>query len=616
MFVNRIESFLTSWTGPQPLKYFRYGGIVCAVLLSGSPIMAQQTLIFQDLDTVILDGADAGVDSYSPAVAVNGLDEAAVVWSDDESGPIDTLTCIFSRGLESLTDVVYVNDLYQDTNTKDPRVAAGKNNAFFFVWADNRSLEGLYDVYFSGINDQAINLFNKNILVNKTYENTNVEIPDITSLGNGIVAICWMDDRHQLKDIYARRFKEDGTPVDSRDFIVNPAYVDTNVSHPRVAGDLQGNAVIVWSDDRLVIPGQTTDYRNDIFARVLPRSAVSNAQGGWPGPQHEIMVSNSDNGSDDAVDPDIDGNNHGLYLVAWVNRTANKNDSHIYAAAITASGERLTDEFQVDLAPSPAVVADPAVTFLGYDIFLITWYDGREGGIFAGQMYDAASGLYIGPEFIVTDLVAQGDRPAGAMFSDRAFTTVWANGETGDRDVLGTAHIWDLLGDLTLDVRVNSNDLYRFALKWGPHVPKETAADFNVDGYVNGADIRVLREVFRSNLADRQPMTFSSALLSKTVGQVSGGKRLQIIDEKPARILDCKPRRSAARQATAELSKSAMEEFSESNVLETAQIVRSPQPALTRGMETKPLPRQSSTGLHQPRISEPKGLFFFNGKWR
>ncbi len=616
MFVNRIASFLTPWISPQLPKCFGSGGIVCAIIMLGSPIMAQETLIFQDLDTVILDAADAGVDSYSPAVAVNVYDEAVVVWNDDQAGPVDTLACIFSRGFESLTDVVYVNDLYEDTITRDPRAAAGTNDNFLFVWADNRSVEGLYDVFFAGINYQAGNLFDKNVPVNKPYNNTNVEIPDIASLGDGQVAICWIDDRHALKDVYARRFKEDGTAVDSRDFIVNPLYTDTNVSHPRISGDLQGNAMIAWSDDRLLIPGQPADYRNDIFARVLPRSAVSNAQGEWPGPQHEIMVSNNDTGTDDAVDPDIDGNHHGLYLVAWVNRTANGSDSHIYAAVITASSERLTEEFQVDLAPSPAMVADPAVTFLGYDIFLVTWYDSREGGIFAGQMYDAASNSYIGPEFIVTDLVAQGDRPAGAMFSDRAFATVWANGATGDRDVLGTAHIWDLLGDLTVDVRVNANDLYRFSLNWGPRIPKETAADFNVDSYVNAADIRVLREVFRTNLADREPMAFSSAVIGKTVGVTSGGKSPQVIDEKSARVLGFKPRRSTARQAVAELSKSATDEVSENNVLETAQIVRSPRPALTREMETRSLPRQKDANLHQPRISEPKGLFFFNGKWR
>ncbi|MFH1737427.1 MAG: hypothetical protein ABIH23_00365 [bacterium] len=608
-------------TGISPRSLALCFTMAAAFLLPAASVSAEEILVFRDSDDLVIDGAIPDVDSYSPVVAVNGLDEAAVVWSDDQAGVVDTLMGLFSRDLTSLSDVVYVNDLFENTTTCEPRVVQGAENTFVITWSDNRSLEGLYDVYITCMNNNMEKLFATDIRVNEAYTNTNVETPGVTSIGDGLIAVCWVDNRQNVRDVYMRRFRKDGTAIDGRDFVVNPLYDDTNAAHPRISGDIDGTAVIVWSDDRLLVPGSPQDARNDIFARILPRSAASKSLGDWPGSDFEIQISDNDDGTDDAVEPAIAGNGYGLYVVAWTNQTSDGLDKHIHAAVITSSGERLTNEFQVDLAPSPAFTSDPAVIFLKHDVFLISWYDEREGGIIVGQLYDAAINQLVSPELVLTDLVDPVGRPASAPFSDRAFITTWPIGQSGDRDVLANVHFWDLLADLNVDARVSAIDLFRFAMGWQPKTMSDTAADFDVDGFVDKNDVRILHQSFRTNLADRQPLTFSAVSSGKITGKeksfVVNAKSIRAYCQKARRGDQTKLRRDPIFMAVS-LSGDVKSTADEEDLrLEKVIPVRSPEPSGLRIESAQRLrtPR-SQAQFNQTRTPTKKGLFFFNGEWR
>ena len=589
------------------------------ILLLTTQVLAEQVVVFRDSEDLILDGAAEDVDSYSPATAVNSLDQAVLVWSDTQAGAVDTLMGVFSRNLDGLSDIVFVNELFQDTTTRSPRVATGSDNGFTIAWSDNRSTEGLFDVFLTRISNDANKLF-KDIRVNEAFNDTNVETPDVALIGDGLTCVCWVDNRQNLRDVYARRFWESGAPVDARDFVVNPGYDDTDAIHPRVSGDTAGTAVIVWSDNRLQIHGPPTDSRSDIFARILPRSAIPNDTGDWPGPDREIQVTNVDLGTDDALDPDIAGNGYGLYVVAWRNQPSDGRDQHIYAAVITSSGQRLTEEFQVDLAPSPASTADPAVTFLGHDIFLISWYDEREGGLVIGRIYDAAIQQFVNDEFVITEQVGPVAGPAAASFSDRAFVTAWGYGESGTQDVLGNVHLWDLLGDLNVDARVAAHDLYWFATRWQPRTTSSTAADLDVDGYVDGRDIRILRGEFRTNLADRQPLTFSVKSLTKSPVHrkisTMNVKRARRSSEKPRREDRTKPARVLT-TATPIIPGGQTPPASYEKPRSYKPVrVRSPRPTLHRTMNGQPSGAVQNHEGQQRNQTPRKGLLFFAGKWR
>jgi len=583
--------------------------LIALILLYAVYASAEEVLVFRDTEDVVLDGAENGVDSYAPSVAVNAQNQAALVWSDNQAGVVDTLMGLFSRNLESQSDIVYVNDLFEDTTTRHPRISAGIDESFTIVWSDNRSEAGLYDVYFTRINTAMEKLFEEDIRVNKPFDDTNVETPDLASFGEGIVCFCWTDNRQTVRDVYARRFTEEGEAIDARDFVVNPLIEGTNSVHPRVSGDLEGTAVIVWSDDRLYIPGPPEDARSDIFFRILPRNAIPNEEGGWPGLEEDIQVSEADEGTDDAVTPAIAGNGHGLYLVAWCNQSSDARDKHIYAATITSSGKRLTGEFQVDLAPYPARAMDPSVTFLGYDVFLISWYDGSEDSVLIGRIYDAALTQFVSAEFVISEFADPTAVLLAASFSDRAFLTTWADQERDDWDVLGNVHFWDLLGDLNVDIQVSSRDLFRFAGNWQPKTEVTTAADFNVDGFVDAADVRILRKEYRTNLADREPLNFSVTSTSKRsrehkLSSMSFEPRRQGLRQ-PRIDSRVKPRR---KPVTIWPEGFDLQNATRDHRLDTPQRVRSPE----RGGPIGDLAADDRVEDKQPA----RGLLFFRGKWR
>lgn len=603
----------------QPLRYppespKRPNAVYCAllialILLYAVYASAEEVLVFRDSEDVVLDGAENGVDSYAPSVATNASDLAGLVWSDTQAGVVDTLMVLYGPTLESQSDVVYVNDLFDDTTTRNPRISAGDDQAFSIVWSDNRSQADLYDVYFARINTNMEKLFDEDVRVNEPFNDTNVETPDAASIGDGIVCICWTDNRQTVRDVYARRFHEDGKAIDARDFIVNPLFEGTNSVQPRVSGDREGTAVIVWSDDRLYIPGPPEDARSDIFFRLLPRTAIPNDKGEWPGLDEDIQVSDADDGTDDAITPAVAGNEHGLYVVAWCNQSSDSRDKHIYAAVITSSGERLTSEFQVDLAPSPGTASDPAVTFLGYDLFLISWYDGREDGVVVGRIYDAVIDRFISIEFVIGDLVGPTVEPSVAVFSDRMFMTAWANQEGEDWDVLGNIHFWDILGDLNVDTQVSALDLFRFAGNWQPKTEVTTAADFDVDGFVDANDVRIFRRQFGTNLAGREPLNFSVASASKR----SEGRKLSATGAEPreiepqARRSDerLKPRRKPIFIEQPGLEIQAQDKDFR---LDKPRRVRSPEPST----QVNRIDTINDNGDQTPA----GGPLFFRGKWR
>jgi hypothetical protein len=432
--------------------------------------------------------------------------------------------------------------------------------------------------------------------------------------------VCWVDDRANLRDVYARRFRENGTPIDGRDFAVNPRFPDVDATHPRVSGDAEGTAVIVWSDNRLLIPGPPQDSRSDIFARILPRSVITKEEGDWPGPEYEIQISNDDRGTDDAVDPAIAGNGHGLYVVSWRNQTSQGQDQHIYASVITSSGERLTDEFQVDLAPSPASMANPAVTFLGHDVFLITWYDEREGGLILGQMYDAATNQFVSIEFVVTELASPVSVASAASFSDRAFVTAWDHGQSGDRDVLGNVHFWDLLGDLNVDGRVSAHDVYWLAAGWQPKTKSSAAADLDANGFVDAGDIRILHQELRTNLADRQPLTFSVTSLAKSIvsrgASAMNARPVRSSSERPERGDRTKPRREPVMLTPTVPEGQTLLVNQEDFRLEKPVQVRSPWPSLNQAMNSEASETVQNDEREQRNQTPQKGMLFFGGKWR
>jgi hypothetical protein len=616
--LNRIRNFSSQTGKSEPCLWAVL--VPVTFLLFAVQVSSEEVLLFQDSEDMILDGAPEDVDSFAPAVAMNGLDQAGLVWSDNQAGEIDTLLGIFDRNLDAVSDIVIVNELFQETTTRSPRVSPGSDEAFTMVWSDNRSVEQLFDVFLTRIDNEEDKLFT-DVRVNEAYNNTNVETPDVASIGDGLICICWVDNRQSLRDVYARRFQENGSAVDARDYIVNPAYDETNATHPRVSGDAEGTAVIVWSDDRLLITGPPTDTRSDIFARVLPVSGITDNEGEWPGLEREIRVSNDDRGTDDALDPDIAGNGHGLYVVAWRNQTSDGRDRHIYAAVITSSGDRLTGEFQVDLAPSPASTADPAVTFLGYDLFLISWRDEREDGLVVGQIYDAAVDWFVSDEFVITDLVGPVAQPTAGSFSDRAFVTAWVNGQTGAQDVLGNVFFWDLLGDLNVDVAVSVPDLYNFASYWQPETVGSTAADLDADGFVDAKDVRTLGREFRTNLADRAPLSFSAKSAAKSAGihrkiSVMNTRRTAAVTTKTRRGDRTKPRRDASFTAPASIDGKTPAGSVGNALLPEPVRARSPRPGTDKPMNDTPFGVVQNDGGQRGNQTSERGMLFLGGIWR
>lgn len=189
-------------------------------------------------------------------------------------------------------------------------------------------------------------------------------------------------------------------------------YTTGNQGLPEVAGDAQGNMVVVWE-------GSNAQDGSDwgVFGQRIAFDGT--AEGA------EFQVNSYS--LDLQVNPQVDRNSQGDFVVVWMSyqQTAD-DDFDVFAQRFDAAGMALGGELQVNTFTT-GYQGNPDVALDDSGNFLVVWeseaQDGSLGGIY-GQRFDSA-GTPAGGEFRVNTTFASDQNDAVVAAANGTFLVAW-----------------------------------------------------------------------------------------------------------------------------------------------------------------------------------------------
>lgn len=239
-----------------------------------------------------------------------------------------------------------------------PAFAQEAQGGIFVAWSDlrNNQSDGNWDVYLQRIDLNGNRLWSEDLRVNSDATNHNQSSPTVNVDGEGNAILVWQDDRNLSGDIYAQKIAPDGTKIWNEDVRVNSPGIyrwgwgDFMTRIVQSAIDADGNIVVVWQGT------QDGKWDPDIYAQKIS----PDGKGLW----ENGMRVNEDVG-DSQLFPAVAVANGGGLIVSWIDDRNGGQD--VYLQRVSRTGQRLwsTDrkvntEFSAPLQGNISLAVDPA----------------------------------------------------------------------------------------------------------------------------------------------------------------------------------------------------------------------------------------------------------------
>jgi hypothetical protein len=331
----------------------------------------------------------AANDQFSLSGAADGAGGAIVTWADDRGGGTTShLYCQHLLPSQGADPAWPLNGVPVCTATALQAMAAtisdGAGGALI-VWSDGRpgSTSDLYaqHVLASGVVDPAWPADGSPVCLAPNPQMYPVMVSD----GAGGAIVAWEDYRSSFgisHTIYAQHLLATGTPDPA--WPANGAALCTESaarnSHPAIATDGAGGAIVAWSDSRPI--AYNTLYAGHVLASGTPDPA-------WPANGAALCTSTGDE-----MTPTIVADGSGGALVAWNDNRSGTNYD-IYAQHVLASGLLDPSWLTTGTAICNAVGNQqvPKMIGDGFGGAIVTWQDGRTGvfGVYAQRLFAAGS---------------------------------------------------------------------------------------------------------------------------------------------------------------------------------------------------------------------------------
>jgi hypothetical protein len=350
----------------------------------------------------------SGSQSY-PAIAVDGGGNFVVVWKDEGDGmnPHGIYAQRYTSSGAKQGANFRVNDDIGFSYKFRPAIAVDAGGNFMVAWVDSR--KGNYencDIYAQRYSSSGI-AQGINFQVNEISSSVdNQSGPSVSLDSGGNFLVVWHDYRNGDPDIYAQRYSSNGAKQDAN-FRVNDDSGSSFQLHPAVSGDISGNVLVVWEDER--------NLDSDIYAQRYSSGAKQDAN---------FMV-NDDSGSSYQYYPAIAVDGGGNFVVVWMD--ARNGNSDLYGQRYISSGEAQGVNFLVNDASGTDEPVYPVIAVDAGGNFVVVWEDYRNGNsdIYA-QRYNS-SGVKQGANFRVNDASGEGwqSDPAVAVDGGGNFVVVW-----------------------------------------------------------------------------------------------------------------------------------------------------------------------------------------------
>lgn len=190
---------------------------------------------------------------FAPRVAIDNMNNFAVVWYDYRNGNADIYGQLFTNTGTPVGSNFLVNDDAGVNAQTYPDIAMAPSGKFLVTWCDNRN--GNNDIYGQIYNPDGSKVGVDFVINDTTGNNANQFDPSVTYVNNGRFVVVWMDYQTP-SGIYGRVFDTTGTFIGGEVMISDPY-----AGSPDIASSPDSNVVVTWSQN---IYGQS-----DIYARLL-----------------------------------------------------------------------------------------------------------------------------------------------------------------------------------------------------------------------------------------------------------------------------------------------------------------------------------------------------------
>ncbi len=335
------------------------GGAIVAWQNSGSAgkdIYAQRVdasgAVLWTVDGVAI--STAALDQMNPRLVSDGSGGAIIVWEDYRGGNYD----IYAQRVSALGVVQWAADgilICSAANSQDfAGIVSDGSGGAIVAWEDYRG--GNYDIYAQRVNASGVAQWAVNGVGVCMAENTQ-SLPVIGSDGSGGAVIAWQDYRGGTSDIYTQRLNGSGTAMWTVDG-VSLCAAGNNQMYPVIGPDGSGGAIVAWQDYR---SGNT-----DIYAGRVDGSGTVM----WTPDGVAVCAA-----ADAQTSCQIAADGAGGAIVAWRDNRSGNTD--IYAQKVNASGGALWAADGIVVCAATNIQYYPGLVSDGFGGAFITWQDYR-----------------------------------------------------------------------------------------------------------------------------------------------------------------------------------------------------------------------------------------------
>ena len=295
-----------------------------------------------------------------------------------------------------------------DTRQVYPSICCAPSGNFVITWQDNRFSQDIYaQRYLSDGTALGTNFKVNDQSTKSLYD------PSISCDDSGNFVVTWYDYGGGESDVYAQRFTNDGTPVDTN-FKVNDDLGNERQLLPDIASDNNGNFIIVWADRR--------NGNYDIFAQRY------SSNGMLLGNNFEV---NDDNSNETQWKPSVSPIKNGNFMITWHDFRNGYYD--IFAQRYTSNGTPVGSNFLVSDDYLGVNHYDPTISSDDSSNYVITWADDRSGIFEVYAQRYSSDGLSIGINFKVTIDSVNAEQSSPSVSCDNLgnFIISWQDNRNG-----------------------------------------------------------------------------------------------------------------------------------------------------------------------------------------
>jgi hypothetical protein len=310
--------------------------------------------------------SNAAFDQVSPAIVSDGAGGAFITWADIRSGISYDVYAqhVLSNGSPLWTaNGVVVSAAINDQSA--PTIVSDGAGGVIIAWYDLRS--GPADIYAQRLDPMGNQVWTGNGIALCTAAGSQFG-PVIASDGAGGAIVTWPDARSGSFDIYAQRVNSSGTPQ----WTANGVAVSTaanNQTAPMIIPDGAGGAIMTWQD--------ASSGTYDVYAQRLNSGGA---------PLWTIGGTAVCTAASDQFSPTIATDGANGAIIAWEDYRVG-GTADIYAQRISGTGVPVWNANGTPLCTAALNQNQPTITSDGSGGAVVTWYDARNNGVSATDIY-------------------------------------------------------------------------------------------------------------------------------------------------------------------------------------------------------------------------------------